>query len=118
MSGSVIVQPSRAEAPVVARADHAAALPATRLLIAAAHELARSGLGVMAAAQPDMIVACELDDPGALELAFERERPDAVLIDFDTSECREAAARLLTRWPDAVVIAVGHHDGDEEIRHA
>jgi DNA-binding NarL/FixJ family response regulator len=116
MSGSIIMP-----APAVAAATDApitTAVAPTRVLIAAAHELARTGLAAMAAAQGDMTVVAAIGDPRELELRFEQERPDAVLIDFDTPEHREAAAALLRKHPTAVLVALGHHEGDEEIRRA
>jgi DNA-binding NarL/FixJ family response regulator len=93
-------------------------MPITRLAIAAAHELARSGLVAMATGQSDMVVVAEIADAAELERIVEQHRPDAVLVDFDTPEHRAAAAQLLRNWPETIVVAVGHQESDEEIRRA
>jgi DNA-binding NarL/FixJ family response regulator len=112
MSGPII-----APAPL-GRVHVTASLPTTRLLIAAAHELSRSGLAAMAIAQGDMVVVGQIEAAHELEPRFLEQQPDVVLIDFDAPELREAAAALLARHPGAVSLAIGHHEGDEEIRRA
>jgi two-component system NarL family response regulator len=106
---------------IISPSTHAAGalgLSATRLLVAAVHDLARRGLVGLAEAQADVRVVAEVTEPGELERRFTETAPDVVLVDFDGPELRDAAARLLEQNPTAVLLALGHHEGDEEIRRA
>jgi two-component system NarL family response regulator len=88
-----------------------------RLIVLEEHPVTRVGLLSVLNAEPDMMVlgaAADLADAAAM---IDRWAPDTVLLDPElTSTDGPTAVRfLLERAPGLRIVALGQHDGDEEI---
>jgi two-component system NarL family response regulator len=92
-------------------------LEPVRLIVIEEHPLTRIGLLSVLNAERDMTVLGAAADLSAALMMIERLSPDTVLLDPDlTSIDGPTAVRfLLERAPHVRVVALGQHDGDEEI---
>jgi DNA-binding NarL/FixJ family response regulator len=90
------------------------------VLIADDHAVVRLGLRALLEAHPDMEVVGEADDGPAAVEAFNRLRPDIVLVDLrmPTMGGREVITAIQKTAPDARVIVLTSFDGDEDIFRA
>jgi DNA-binding NarL/FixJ family response regulator len=116
--GSPVVSKGSAKPRRGLGAPLGAALARIRIVVSAAHDLTRLGLAAMAGGRSDMTVVAEVEDAASLRAVFTRERPDLVIVDFDVRLHRDAAVALVAAVPGAIVLAIGTHEGDEEIRRA
>jgi two-component system NarL family response regulator len=112
------MRPSRALIPVsralVPVPTHAESI---RLVVIEEHPVTRIGLLAVLQAERDlMVVGAAADLRSGLELV-DRWSPDAVLVDPDLRESDGPASirALRARAPELRIIALGQHDGDEEI---
>jgi two-component system NarL family response regulator len=79
--------------------------------------LAKMGLRVLLASQPDMRFLGEAEDLESALVALERWHPDVVLVDATLAGANAAAIlrALRLRAPGTRILALGLHDGDEGI---
>ena len=91
-----------------------------RILVADDHLVARVGVTTILNLQPDMEVVAEATNGAEVFDLFEQHRPDVTLLDlrmpFLTGA--EAAAAIHARYPEAKMIALTSHGGDEDVRRA
>jgi two-component system NarL family response regulator len=111
MSSTAFRTTPRALVPVPAGAKP------VRLIVIEEHPVTRIGLLSVLNAERDMMVLGAAGDLADALVMIDRWSPDAVLIDPDlTSTDGPTAVRfLLERAPGLRIVALGQHDGDEEI---
>ncbi|HCN30521.1 MAG TPA: DNA-binding response regulator [Verrucomicrobiales bacterium] len=94
--------------------------PVISLLLVDDHFVVRSGLAASLELEDDMKVAGELGEAGMIEQAYEKTRPDVVVMDLQLPGISgvEAAGRLLRAHPGARVLIFSTFARDEEIQAA
>jgi len=93
-------------------------MPRTRILIADDHDVVRSGLRVLHHSFRDFVVIGEASNgEEAVRLAAER-TPDVVLMDISmpVMDGIEATARIVERSPEARVVILSVHEGEEYLQ--
>lgn len=93
-------------------------MPRTRILIADDHDVVRSGLRVLLHSFKDFAVIGEAaNGEEAVHLAAER-TPDVILMDISmpVMDGIEATARILQHQPDARVVILSVHEGEEYVQ--
>jgi two-component system NarL family response regulator len=88
-----------------------------RLVIIEQHPVTRIGLLSVLNAERDMMVLGAAADLAAAIAMIDRRSPDTILIDPDLAgvDGPTAVRFLLERAPSIRIVALGQHDGDEEI---
>jgi DNA-binding NarL/FixJ family response regulator len=88
-----------------------------RILLVDDQRLMREGLRILLELESDLEIVGEAQDGGASLEAYERLRPDVVLMDvrMPGMDGVEATWRLRERWPDARVIILTTFDDDEYV---
>jgi|SRR5450432_675992 len=111
MSSTALRPTPRALVPVPADAKP------VRLIVVEEHPVTRIGLLSVLNAEHDMMVVGAAADLDEALMMIERWSPDAVLLDPDLTGAEgPTAVRLLREHaPGIRVVALGQHDGDEEI---
>jgi DNA-binding NarL/FixJ family response regulator len=84
------------------------------------HPLIRKGIASILANESDMLLVAEADNGLEAIKAFREHRPDVTLMDLRMPELGGIAATLAIRqeFPDARIIALTSHDGDQDIYRA
>ncbi len=87
------------------------------LLLVDDQRLMRDGLRLLLEIEPDLVVAAEAANGQAALTAYEKARPDVVLMDIRMPgmDGVEATRRILARWPDARIIILTTFDDDEYV---
>ena len=88
-----------------------------RILVVDDHFVVRMGLAGSINIEPDMVVEAEASTgPQAIEY-FRKHRPDVVLMDLKLPGMGgvEATSAICEEFPDAVIIMLSTHDGEEDI---
>jgi len=88
-----------------------------RVLLVEDHEMVATGITALLRAEPDLDVGTWVRTGAEALEAYERERPDAVLMDYslpDTSGT-EVTARLRERDPTACVLIVTGHEATQRV---
>jgi two-component system NarL family response regulator len=88
-----------------------------RILVVDDHFVVRIGLAGSINIEPDMVVEAEASTgPLAIEY-FRKHRPDVVLMDLKLPGMGgvEATSAICEEFPDAVIIMLSTHDGEEDI---
>jgi DNA-binding NarL/FixJ family response regulator len=88
-----------------------------RILVVDDHFMVRMGLTASLNAEPDMEVVAEAGTGEAALDAYRRHRPSVVIMDLRLPGMNGAAvtAALLREYPDACVLMLSTHAGEEEI---
>lgn len=88
-----------------------------RVMIADDHALVREGLAAVIANEPDLTMAASVSNGRDCIEHYDREKPDVVLLDLRMADLDglETLTELLRRHPDARVIMLSSHAGDEAI---
>lgn len=91
-----------------------------RLMTVDDHPLMREGVATLIGAQPDMSLIAEASNGREAVEAFQRHRPDVVLMDLRLPDMTgiDALAEIRAQFPDARVIMLTTFEGDAEIRRA
>jgi len=92
-------------------------LPRIKILIADDHDVVRSGLRVLLQTDPEFAVVAEASDGDqAIRLVSEK-NPDVILMDISMPglDGIEATKRILQRHPDAKVVILSVHEGEEYV---
>ena len=91
-----------------------------RILVVDDHFMVRMGLTASLNAEPDMEVVAEVGDGEAALGAFNRFRPNLVIMDVRLPgiDGVAAAAAILREFPDAGILMLSTHAGEEEIYRA
>ncbi|RMD52506.1 MAG: DNA-binding response regulator, partial [Candidatus Thermofonsia bacterium] len=86
-----------------------------RILIVDDQRLMRDGLRILLEMEPDLTVAGEAENGREAIAAYEKLKPDVVLMDIRMPEMDGVAAirQLHHQWPDARVIILTTFDDDE-----
>jgi DNA-binding NarL/FixJ family response regulator len=111
MSSTALKTPARRLVPVPPCEEP------VRLVVIEEHPVTRVGLLSVLNAEPDMMVLGAAADLAAAAVMIDRWAPDTILVDPElTSVDGPAAVRFLReRAPNVRIVALGQHDGDEEI---
>lgn len=90
------------------------------ILLVEDHPIVRYGLHHMLDAEDDFRVVGEVDNPGDLEAAVTRTRPDVILLDLELGESRGVASiqHLQAVAPDVPVLIYTSHENEELIVNA
>jgi two-component system, NarL family, response regulator len=91
-----------------------------RILIADDHFLVREGLRAILGTAPDFHVIGEaVNGRQALDL-YEHHKPDVVILDMRMPELdgQQTITELITRFPDAKVVALSNFESEEDIHQA
>src|SRR6516162_9059785 len=108
------------EAESSSQGSAAAATTPIRVMCVDDHPLVRKGIVAILANEPDMQLVAEASDGrGAIEM-FRQHKPDVTLMDLrmPNLDGTAAATAIRAEFPDAKVIALTSHDGDQEIYRA
>ena len=91
-----------------------------RVLTVDDHPVVRTGIAAMIANEQDMCVVAEASDGDAAAEAYETHRPDVVLMDLrmPRTDGVSAIRSILSRNPDARIVALTSYDGDADIYRA
>lgn len=91
-----------------------------RLMIVDDHAIVREGFAAIVSTEPDLALAGSVGSGREALLAFERERPDVVLLDVRMPEMDGLATldALRARHPRARVLMLSSHAADEAIHRA
>lgn len=91
-----------------------------RILVVDDHFMVRMGLTASLNAEPDMEVVAEVGDGEAALEAYNRCRPNLVIMDvrLPGMDGVAATAAILREFPDAGVLMLSTHAGEEEIYRA
>ena len=91
-----------------------------RLLVVDDHFVVRIGLTSALNLEPDMEVVGEAKDGREAVEAYERHRPDVVVMDYQLPHMNgaEATTALRARYPDARVIILSVYKGEEDVHRA
>src|SRR5688500_10769109 len=91
-----------------------------RVLTVDDHPVVRTGIAAMIANEQDMCVGAEASDGDAAVEAYETQRPDVVLMDLrmPRTDGVSAIRSILSRNPDARIVALTSYDGDADIYRA
>jgi DNA-binding NarL/FixJ family response regulator len=91
-----------------------------RILVVDDHFMVRMGLTASLNVEPDMEVVAEVGSgPAALE-AYAQHRPNLVIMDvrLPGMSGTDATAAILSEFPDACILMLSTHSGEEEIYRA
>jgi len=88
-----------------------------RVLLVDDQRLMREGLRILLGLEPDLEIVGEADDGEAALSAYDKLRPDVVLMDvrMPGMDGVEATWRLRERWPDARIVILTTFDDDEYV---
>jgi DNA-binding NarL/FixJ family response regulator len=91
-----------------------------RILVVDDHFMVRMGLSASLNAEPDMEVVAEAGNGQAALEAYQQHRPNLVLMDvrLPGMSGAETTAAILRSFPDAHVLMLSTHAGEEEIYRA
>jgi two-component system NarL family response regulator len=91
-----------------------------RILVVDDHFMVRMGLAASLNIEPDMQVVAEVGDGAAALQAFRTHNPEVVLMDVRLPKMNgvDATTAILQEFPDAVVLMLSTHSGEEEIYRA
>jgi DNA-binding NarL/FixJ family response regulator len=91
-----------------------------RIIVVDDHFMVRMGLSASLNAEPDMEVVAEVGNGQAALDAYNHHRPNLVLMDvrLPGMSGAEATAAILHSFPDAHVLMLSTHSGEEEIYRA
>ena len=91
-----------------------------RILAVDDHALAREGIAVLVATQPDMTLVAEASNGREAIQQFRTHRPDVTLMDLQMPEMNgiEALIAIRNEFPDAKVIVLTTYKGDVQILRA
>jgi len=91
-----------------------------RIIVVDDHFMVRMGLSASLNAEPDMEVVAEVGNGQAALDAYSQHRPNLVLMDvrLPGMSGAEATAAILRSFPDAHVLMLSTHSGEEEIYRA
>jgi DNA-binding NarL/FixJ family response regulator len=91
-----------------------------RILVVDDHFMVRMGLSASLNAEPDMEVVAEAGNGQAALEAYQQHRPNLVLMDvrLPGMSGAETTAAILRSFPDAYVLMLSTHAGEEEIYRA
>ena len=91
-----------------------------RILVVDDHFMVRMGLVASLNAEPDMEVVAEVGNGDAAVEAYNRHRPNLVIMDvrLPGMDGIAATAAILREFPDAGVLMLSTHAGEEEIYRA
>ena len=91
-----------------------------RLLVVDDHFVVRIGLTSALNLEPDMEVVGEAKDGREAVAAFERHRPDVVIMDYQLPHLNgaEATTALRAKFPDVRVIILSVYKGEEDVHRA
>ena len=91
-----------------------------RLLVVDDHFVVRIGLTSALNLEPDMEVVAEAKDGREAVSAFERCRPDVVVMDYQLPHLNgaEATTALRAKYPDARVIILSVYKGEDDVHRA
>ena len=97
-----------------------APLPKIRLLVVDDHFVVRIGLTSALNLEPDMEVVAEARDGREAIEAYEKHRPDVVVMDYQLPHLNGAEATTVIRgtYPDAKVIILSVYKGEEDVHRA
>jgi len=93
---------------------------AIRVAVVDDHPLARAGIAVLIADEPDMIVVSEAVNGREAVEQFRVHRPDVTLMDLQMPEMTglEAMAAIRAEYPDARIIVLTTYTGDVQVARA
>lgn len=96
------------------------ATPKIRLLVVDDHFVVRIGLTSALNLEPDMEVVAEAKDGREAIEAYERHRPDVVVMDYQLPHLHgaQATTAIRARDPDARVIILSVYKGEEDVHRA
>lgn len=91
-----------------------------RILVAEDHLVARIGISAIINRQPDMVVVAGAVNGRQAVERFRQHLPDVALLDIRMPLMSgvDAAIAIRAEFPDARLIALTSHEGDEDIRRA
>jgi DNA-binding NarL/FixJ family response regulator len=91
-----------------------------RILVADDHFVVRMGLTALVNTEPDLEVVGEAADGAQAVAAFEKHRPDLVLMDLrmPVKDGIAATAEIKSKYPNARVLMLTTFDGDTDIHRA
>lgn len=91
-----------------------------RILVVDDHFMVRMGLTASLNAEPDMEVVAEIGNGEGAVDAYTRHHPNLVIMDvrLPGMSGAEATAAILREYPDACVLMLSTHSGEEEIYRA
>ena len=91
-----------------------------RILVVDDHFRVRMGLTASLNAEPDMEVVAEVGNGEGAVDAFSRYRPNLVIMDIRLPGMSgaEATAAILREFPEACILMLSTHSGEEEIYRA
>jgi DNA-binding NarL/FixJ family response regulator len=91
-----------------------------RILVADDHFVVRMGLAALVNTEPDLEVVGEAVDGAQAVAAFDKHKPDLVLMDLrmPVKDGIRATAEIKSRYPDARVLMLTTFDGDTDIHRA
>jgi DNA-binding NarL/FixJ family response regulator len=95
----------------------AAAKPRIRIMVVDDHFVVRMGLTGSLNVEPDMSVVSEVSTGEQAAGAYRQHRPDIVLMDLKLPGISgvDATRAICQEFPDAAVIMLSTHDGEEDI---
>jgi two-component system, NarL family, response regulator len=93
---------------------------AIRVLVAEDNFYTRVGTVAFLAEQPGIVVVGEATDGESALAQFEQLRPDVLVADLRMPKMNgvELTTRVCARFPDARILVLTHHQGDEDIFQA
>src|SRR6266550_7431105 len=88
-----------------------------RILVVDDHFMVRMGLAASLNVEPDMEVVAEVGSGAAALDAYNKHRPSLVIMDvrLPGMSGADATAAILREFPDACVLMLSTHSGEEEI---
>jgi two-component system, NarL family, response regulator len=91
-----------------------------RVIVADDHPVVREGLAALIRSQPDMKLACEVEDGRAAVRQYLKQRPDVILLDLRMPEMDgiTATKAILEEDPKAKVIVLSTYRGGEDVYQA
>lgn len=91
-----------------------------RIVIADDHIVVRDGLAAILGLQPDMEIVAEAGDGEEACAAFEKHRPDVLLLDLRMPKLDgvDVVRAVCAKHPDARIVIITTYAGDEDIFHS
>src|ERR1035438_919872 len=91
-----------------------------RILVVDDHFMVRMGLSASLNVEPDMEVVAEAGNGNAALEAYRKHRPSLVMMDLRLPGMSgtECTAAILLEFPDAHILMLSTHSGEEEIYRA
>jgi len=88
-----------------------------RILVVDDHFMVRMGLSASLNVEPDMEVVAEAANSDAAQAAYRKHHPNLVIMDvrLPGSSGAEATAAIVQEFPDARVLMLSTHSGEEEV---